>query len=149
MSCGETFGSGGGGGFAFGGPGAAAAFAAADLFHPGFMPGMPGYGAGSSGSNGGSSGGSSGSNGGRSVPVSGGTSSGGRSVPVFPTGGSSSGSSGGGWFGLRQRFLQLFGRAGGGKSESRDELSSALMDLSEDLMAQVSERVRKSQREEE
>jgi hypothetical protein len=55
---------------------------------------------------------------------------------VFP-GGSSSGSSGGSWWGLRQRFLNLFGRAGGA-TESKDELSSALMDLSEDLMAQVS-----------
>jgi hypothetical protein len=57
-----------------------------------------------------------------------------------PGGGSSSGSSGGGWWGLRQRFLNLFGRAGGA-SESKDELSSALMDLSEDLMAQVSVRM--------
>lgn len=90
-------------------------------------------------------GGSSGSSGGRRF--GGGSSSGGSnarcsgsSLPVFPGGGGgSSGSSGGGWWGLRQRFLNLFGRAGGA-TESRDELSSALMDLSEDLMSQVSDR---------
>jgi hypothetical protein len=49
-----------------------------------------------------------------------------------------------GWFALRQRFLALFGSsssssssAAGGVSDSKDELSSNLMDLSEDLMAQV------------
>jgi hypothetical protein len=69
----------------------------------------------------------------RSVPVTtpGSSSSSSRAVPPYGSSG------GGGWWGLRQRFLSLFGRAGGG-SESKDELSSALMDLSEDIMAQVS-----------
>lgn len=48
------------------------------------------------------------------------------------------GSAGGGWRNLRERFVRVFGSWSSGGCDSRDELSSALMDLSEELMTEVS-----------
>lgn len=42
-----------------------------------------------------------------------------------------------GWRKLREQFVRMFGSWTRAGCESKDELSSALMDLSEDLMAQV------------
>jgi hypothetical protein len=53
------------------------------------------------------------------------------------TGSFGSSGRGSGWQLIRQRFLSLFGAADNNVSDSKDALSSALMDLSEDLMAQV------------